>query len=70
MKELGRIYKIVRFYSLFLIIGYFLTHCQVFLNNSHYALRIRFQVLCAWHFATIFRSRKAAPAGIFFQNEN
>jgi hypothetical protein len=32
--------------------------------------RVRFKILCEWHFATIFCGRKAAPAGIFFQNEN
>jgi hypothetical protein len=38
MRELRKTYKIVRFYSLCSILGYFFTHCQVFLSNSHYAL--------------------------------
>jgi len=31
---------------------------------------VRFQILCEWHFVTIFRGWKAAPTRIFFQNEN
>ena len=67
MKELGKIYKIVRFYPLCLILGYFLTYCQVFLNNSHYALGFVFRYCVSGICPRLFAAGKPLPQGYLFK---
>ena len=67
MKELGTIYKIVRFYSLSSILGYFLTHCQVFLNNFHYALGFVSRYCVSDILPRFFVAGKPLLQGYFFK---
>ena len=67
MRELRKTYKIVRFYSLYLILGYFFTHCKVFLSNSHYALWFVSRYCVSGILPRFFAVGKPLPQGHLFK---
>ena len=64
---LGKIYEIVLFQSSYLIIGYFLTHCQVFLGNFRYSLGFVSGYCVSGILPRFFATGKPLPQGYLFK---